>query len=262
MRSRHDRGSLASGSTMNRTLSIHAFLFLLLAASTAFAADQSIESALNHQYGGKTLALLHPIDKSSQVYDADGNVLKGGQEGSWTLFGRIFVKKIRVEKTSVLIEGQRLAYVQGRHDFSPVRSGGKLKVQINFTKAPSSADEATVLLGHVFALTKEDVANQRLASGKNTSRLSYCILLLLTPASTLLEKSPRDSISLRLIPLAPCGPKHAFSCAKALPLRAPFSLPNRNMPKWPASSATRACWSSRSSSTVRAKSERQSFFGR
>jgi len=157
MRSRHDRGSLASGSTMNRTLSIHAFLFLLLAASTAFAADQSIESALNHQYGGKTLALLHPIDKSSQVYDADGNVLKGGQEGSWTLFGRIFVKKIRVEKTSVLIEGQRLAYVQGRHDFSPVRSGGKLKVQINFTKAPSSADEATVLLGHVFALTKEDV---------------------------------------------------------------------------------------------------------
>jgi len=156
MRSRNDRGSLASGSTMNRTLSIHAFLFLLLAASTAFAADQSIESALNNQYSGKTLALLHPIDKSSQVYDADGNVLKGGQEGSWTLFGRVLVKKVRVEKTSVLIEGQRLAYVQGRHDFSPARSGGKLKVQINFTKAPASADEANALLGHVFALTDED----------------------------------------------------------------------------------------------------------
>jgi len=133
-----------------------ALLLLCFMGLTAAAADQSVEAALNSQYGGKTLALLHPIDKSSQVYDADGNVLKGGQEGSWTLFGRIFVKKIRVEKTSVLIEGQRLAYVQGRHDFSPVRSGGKLKVQINFTKAPSSADEANALLGHVFALTDED----------------------------------------------------------------------------------------------------------
>jgi TonB family protein len=133
-----------------------ALLLLCFMGLTAAAADKSVEAALNSQYGGKTLALLHPIDKSSQVYDADGNVLKGGQEGSWTLFGRIFVKKIRVEKTSVLIEGQRLAYVQGRHDFSPVRSGGKLKVQINFTKAPSSADEANALLGHVFALTDED----------------------------------------------------------------------------------------------------------
>src|ERR1044071_1629856 len=140
---------------MNRTLSSLISSLLFLTALTAAAADQSVEAALNSQYGGKILALLHPIDKGSQVYDPDGKVLKGGHEGSWTLFGRILVKKVRVEKTSVLIEGQRLAYVQGRHDFSPVQSGGKLKVQINFTKAPTSADEANALLGHVFALTDE-----------------------------------------------------------------------------------------------------------
>jgi len=124
---------------------------------TASAADQSIESALNSQYGGKILALLHPIEKGSQVYDADGKVLKGGHEGSWTLFGRLLVKKIHIDKTSILIEGKRLAYVQGGHSLAPTQSRDKLKVQINFTRAPASADEANALLGHVFALTDEDV---------------------------------------------------------------------------------------------------------
>src|SRR5579864_112797 len=133
-----------------------ALLLLCFMGLTAAAADQNVEAALNSQYGGKILALLHPIDKGSQVYDPDGKVLKGGHEGSWTLFGRILVKKVRVEKMSVLIEGQRIAYVQAGHDLAPARSGGKLKVQINFAKAPASADEANMLLGHVFALTDED----------------------------------------------------------------------------------------------------------
>jgi len=133
-----------------------ASLLLCFMGLTAAAADQSVEAALNSQYGGKILALLHPIEKGSQVYDPDGKVLKDGHEGPWTLFGRILVKKVRVEKMAVLIEGQRLAYVQAGHDLAPGRSGGKLKVQINFTKAPASADEANALLGHVFALTDED----------------------------------------------------------------------------------------------------------
>ena len=143
---------------MSRTSFILTSLLLSLTSLTvASAADQSVESALNSQYAGKTLALLHPIEKSSQVYDADGKVLKGGHEGPWTLFGRILVKKVHFENTSILIEGQRLAYVQAGRDLAPARSGGKLKVQINFAKPPASADEANALLGHIFALTDEDV---------------------------------------------------------------------------------------------------------
>lgn len=142
---------------MTRILSILLSALLFLTAVAASASDQSVESALNGQYGGKILALLHPIEKGSQVYDADGKVLKGGHEGPWTLLGRILVKKIRVENTSLLIEGQRLAYVQAGHDLAPVATRQKCKVQINFAKPPASADEANALLGHVFALTDEDV---------------------------------------------------------------------------------------------------------
>ena len=142
---------------MNRRLSILASFILFLTALTAVAADQSVESALNSQYGGKVLALLHPMEKSSQVYDADGKVLKGGKEGTWTLYGRILVKKIRIDKNSVQIEGKRLAYVQAGGNLAPHESGGPLKVQINFTQPPASADEANALLQHVFALTGEDV---------------------------------------------------------------------------------------------------------
>jgi TonB family protein len=142
---------------MNRTGFILSSCILCLATLTAAAADQSLESALNAQYGGKVLALLHPMEKGSQVYDADGKILKGGHEGSWTLFGRFLVKKVRVDKTSLLIEGERLAYVQAGPDLAPTRAGGKLKVQINFSKAPVSVDDAKDLLGHVFALSDEDV---------------------------------------------------------------------------------------------------------
>lgn len=142
---------------MNRTFSILASLFLLLTGLTASAADQTVESALNSQYTGKILSLLHPIEKGSQVYDSDGKVLKAGQEGSWTLFGRMLVKKIRIEKNAVLIEGQRLIYVRAGTNLAPAATHQKFKVQINFPKPPASADEANALLGHVFALTDEDV---------------------------------------------------------------------------------------------------------
>jgi TonB family protein len=144
-------------STMTRTLSILASLLLLLTALTAAAAGQSVESALNHQFTGRILAVRHPIAKNSQVYDDTGKVLKGGDEGPWTLFGRFQVKRVRVEKDSVLFEGQRLLYVRSGSNLAPTRSKEKLKVEIKLTKPLSSADEANALLGHVFALTDVDV---------------------------------------------------------------------------------------------------------
>jgi TonB family protein len=134
-----------------------ASLLLCFMGLTAAAADQSVEATLNSQYAGKILALRHPLEKNSQAYDAAGKVLKGGDEGSWTLYGRFLVKKVRVEKSSVVIEGQRLVYVRAGSSLAPTQSRTKLKMEINFDKAPASAEEANGLLGHVFALTDEDV---------------------------------------------------------------------------------------------------------
>ncbi len=120
------------------------------------AEDQSLETALNNKYHDKILALRHSLEKSSQVYDADGNVLKGGHEGPWTLYGRILVDKIHLEKDSIRIEGKRLNYVQIGQDLAPT-AAGKMKIQIQLAKPTVSAEEMNTLLAHVFALTDADV---------------------------------------------------------------------------------------------------------
>jgi len=132
------------------------FLVLALFLSISAAADQSLEAALNNGYRDKILALRHPLEKDSQVYDADGKVLKGGQEGPWTLYGRILVHKIRVEKDSIRIEGQRLNYVQIGQDLAPTPAG-KMKVQIKVARPITSGEEMNTLLSQIFALTDEEM---------------------------------------------------------------------------------------------------------
>lgn len=134
-------------------------LLIFPALVPAFAGnlkDQNPEAALNDQYRDKILALRHPLEKNSQLYDTDGNVLKGGHEGPWTLYGRVLVKKIRVEKDSVLIEGRRLNYIKFVGDLVPTPAGN-LKIEIKLGKPVSSAEEMDALLGRVFALSDEDM---------------------------------------------------------------------------------------------------------
>ncbi len=77
----------------NLRYALASLLLCFMGLTAAACSDQSVEAALNSQYGGKILALLHPIEKGSLVYDADGKVLKGGPEDSWTLLGRVLVQK-------------------------------------------------------------------------------------------------------------------------------------------------------------------------
>jgi len=132
-------------------------LFLLVISLTAAAAGQNVEAALNTQYGGKILALRHSLEKNSQVYDSTGKMLKGGDEGPWTLYGRFLVKKLRVDKNSLLVEGQRLFYVRAGDVLAPAQSPEKLKVEIKLVQPLASVEEANGLLGQVFCLTDEDV---------------------------------------------------------------------------------------------------------
>jgi len=89
---------------MNKTALILIVVLFSLFGPAARADDEGFQSTLDLQYHDKILSFRHPLEKGSQVYDADGTPLKGGHEGAWTLFGRVLVKKIRVEKDSLLIE--------------------------------------------------------------------------------------------------------------------------------------------------------------
>jgi TonB family protein len=117
-----------------------------------------LEASLNSRYKGKILALRHPLDKNSQVYGSDGNLQTVGKEESWTLYGRILVKKIVVKKHALHLEGERVIYRFNQQDgLAPSGHLGNVKVEIRFDSKITSAEEANILLARVFALTDDEI---------------------------------------------------------------------------------------------------------
>jgi TonB family protein len=132
---------------------------------TATAADNPLENQLTSQYRDKVLALRHSFKSGSQEYEADGTPATTGEEGSWTLYGRILVKKITVGVDRLKIEGKRALY-QFDKSGSPVQfpddrkhPAENLKITLRLKRPLSSADEAAAVLGSVFALTPEEMVN-------------------------------------------------------------------------------------------------------
>jgi TonB family protein len=133
--------------------------------ATATATDRSLENQLASQYGDKVLALRHSFKSDSQEYEADGAPAKAGEEGSWTLYGRILVKKITVGVDRLRVEGKRALYSFDKSG-NPVQfpddrknPAKNLKITVRLKQPLSSADEAAAILGRVFALTPEEIVN-------------------------------------------------------------------------------------------------------
>jgi TonB family protein len=133
--------------------------------STRVAADNSLEDQLTDQYRDKVLALRHSFKSGSQEYSADGTPLKNAEEGAWTLYGRMLVKKINVDGKHLTIEGRRAICVFDKTgSASPFpedrkHPAEKLKVIILLQQPLSSIDDASVVLSRVLALTPEDILN-------------------------------------------------------------------------------------------------------
>ncbi len=132
---------------------------------SAGAADNPLERELTDQYRDKVLALRHSLPSRSQEYTAEGAPLNAGEEGSWTLYGRVVVNKIRVRPDRLEIEGKRALFFfdksghllqfpdDGKHPAE------KLKIILRLRQPLSSAQDAAAALGRVFALTPEDIVN-------------------------------------------------------------------------------------------------------
>jgi len=84
---------------------IRVFLILVLSGLRTTAAAQNLEQTLNDQYHDKILALRHSFKSDSQEYATDGTPLRSAQEGPWTLYGSMVVKKITVQENWLKIEG-------------------------------------------------------------------------------------------------------------------------------------------------------------
>jgi TonB family protein len=143
-------------------------IFLLsVVAGSGISWAQDAEAALK-QFEDKTLILRHPLQADFQRYDADGKVLKGGKDGSWTVFGGILIDRVTLTPDKLLLEGRRIFFLfpkqklvlfefarrkdHGAPPFSP-----SLTVEISLDRPIDSAERARSILKHVFALSTSDV---------------------------------------------------------------------------------------------------------
>jgi TonB family protein len=190
----------------------------LILIRTAGAENQEVETVLNANYGGKALHLRRFFKSNSQEYDAQGTPLQAGDEGPWTLYGGITVKKISMSDKALLIEGNRAAYVFDTPEKRPIPVTEKdgLRITIRLNAPLTTADEAVIVLKRVFALTRDDILSSVPSPWQNYLE-KY---LTPNPASDSAQTNDADSKS-------PPSTIDVIGAAKALKLDEPGVTPPR-----------------------------------
>jgi TonB family protein len=143
-------------------------LFGLVISSQLIAMPSNdLEDAINAQFKDKVLILLHPLDKESLLFDADGKTLNGGSPGPWTVYGAIRVKRAKLKSDQLRLEGQRVffRFESSRPDpfeFTLLKDRRQppckpmVEVEIKLNAPLNSYAQAQAILGKVFALNKQD----------------------------------------------------------------------------------------------------------
>jgi TonB family protein len=136
-------------------------------ASAASASTQEAEKALK-EFEGKVLIFRHPLHGDSQRYDAEGKVLKGGPEESWTTNGGVLIDRIELTPERINIAGRRIFVLFGKNglvllEFKRLKDRGSaplspsIHTEIILGQPADSAEQARTILGRVFALNTADL---------------------------------------------------------------------------------------------------------
>jgi TonB family protein len=142
-------------------------LFLCVLSGGVSVSAQDAETALK-QFEGKILILRHPLQGDSQRYDAEGMVLKGGDEGPWAVYGGVLIDHVVVEPNKLQLAGQRILFLFPNQRFTLMKFelldnlrkpplSPSIKVEIALAKPIDSAEQAQGILNRVFALNTADL---------------------------------------------------------------------------------------------------------
>jgi TonB family protein len=137
-------------------------LLLCMFANIASASAQEAENALK-EFEGKVLIFRHPLRDDSLLYSAEGKVLKGGPEESWTTNGGLLIDRIALTPEKISIAGRRIFILFGKNglillEFKRLKGSGSpplspsIKTEINLNQPVNSAEQARTVLSRVFAL--------------------------------------------------------------------------------------------------------------
>jgi len=135
-------------------------VLLVLAMSLSVLADQGaeIERLLNDLYKGKILTLRHFYQGERLRFDTEGNLLKGGKPGPWTLYGKVEIGELNLEKDQLEIRGNRifLLYDKDKEDFRYLR-GEKFRVELELSQAPANISSVQQSLRRVLLVPDENL---------------------------------------------------------------------------------------------------------
>lgn len=135
-------------------------LCLSIAASLPAANLKAMVHALNGVYDGQTVTLRRFSSGSSLHYASNGDFVKGGKVGSWTLDAYVQIAKIQMNQKQLCIHGNRLdfMYDQSIKDLRPYRGPA---VSIEITIDPMSANLTSLqsALSKVFVSDRVAMAN-------------------------------------------------------------------------------------------------------
>src|SRR5215510_353550 len=144
-----------------RTTSKKIFCFaalLVLASYVGFAANAKLEDILNHQYKDRIYTLRQPMTAPTQQYDSLGNSPTASAVGPWTIYGRVLIKKIKLEPNRVVVEAQRIGmkFDGGTGALVPIKLKNTVTLEISVIQPMESAEQFHAILGRIFAFSRED----------------------------------------------------------------------------------------------------------
>lgn len=112
------------------------------------------------------LVLRHPVEGSSQEYDAAGKVLKGGDEGPWTVYGGVLIDKVALSPDKLRIQGRRMLFLFLKGQFTAMEFKRlkrpvdppfppSIELEIALDRPLDSSEQARAVLERVFALNTQ-----------------------------------------------------------------------------------------------------------
>lgn len=152
---------------MRHTYRSLAIILLSIVAATAYASEQDAENAFK-EFEGKVLVLRHPLQGSSQEYDAEGKALKGGDEGPWTVYGGVLIDKVSLSSDKLRFGGRRILFLFLKGKFTTMEFKRlkrpvdppfppSVQLEIALDRPLASAEEARAVLGRVFVLNTKSL---------------------------------------------------------------------------------------------------------
>jgi hypothetical protein len=113
--------------------------FLLCSISNGFAQTQpqDIESELEARLKNRVINLKVFPSGSSLHFNEQGNLIKGGKPGSWTLYSGQLITGITIKPGLLSIDGERIIYLsqKGASQLSATRTGINRYIEIDLGPA-------------------------------------------------------------------------------------------------------------------------------